>query len=145
MMAKSPTEDPLAPCVFAIGKLIMRMELKRIAAGMTGSAFDPEVMQNGTCPLAGHTGRVKLGESVRHGRTHVLNGGRVQIINAGGQLKARDQGRDRVDVIADHARMSPSRFHETGSATHKGIKHNGPTERNGVQIGLPKSVSFFCT
>src|SRR5215471_21755173 len=47
------TEDPLAPCAFAVGQLIMRMEFKKRAAGMTGPAFDPEVMQNGTCPVAG--------------------------------------------------------------------------------------------
>jgi len=140
----SLTEDPLAPLVFAIGKLIMRMEFERISAGMTGPAFNPEVMQDGTCTVARHMRRVERGERVRHGRTHVLNGGSVQIVGTGGQLKARDPGRDRVNVIADHARMAPPRFHETRSATYKRIQHKSSTERNGVQIGLPKPVGVLC-
>jgi hypothetical protein len=56
----SLTEDPLTPGVFAVGKLIMRMELKQSTAGMTSPAFDPEVMQDGTCPVAGHMRRVEL-------------------------------------------------------------------------------------
>ena len=65
----SLTEDPLASGVFAVGQLIVRMELKQRAAGMTGPAFDPEVMQDGTCPWPG-TCVVWNVESACDGRTH---------------------------------------------------------------------------
>ena len=123
----------------------MRMEFERLPAAMTGPAFNPEVMQDHTGPVIGDLRRVERGERLRHGRTHVVNRGRVQRIGPGSQLKARDPGRDRVDVIANHARLAAPRFHETGAATHKGIQHKGSMERNVRQIGLPKPVGVLCS